>query len=222
MIEAVLFDMDGVLIDSVEVGYQNRKNVLAQYGIDLSTIPDPQGEDHRAASLKTLLESIKAHRGVDIDQEEFVGRSREHMHADLLEHGASADPNLVVFLEELKQHEVPLAIVSSGLRDGVDIKLGILGIRSYFSVIVTGSDVENHKPHPDSYQYALEKLVLPPENCVVFEDSITGVQAAQAAGCMTIGFTQYNPPKEPLPGVLATVESWGDINYQKLQAICAD
>jgi len=216
MIKAVIFDMDGVLIDSVEVGLQARKKLLAQYGVDLETIPDPQGEDHRAASLKTLLASIKAHHGIDIDHDEFAQKSRERMRENLEAYGAAADPGLVLFLEELKQDNITCAIVSSSLREGLDIKLDVLGIRQYFSVIVTGSDVQEHKPHPASYLYALKKLNLPPEDCVIFEDSLTGVQAAQAAGCKVIGFTQYNPSKKPLPGVVATVKSWSEINYDKL------
>ena len=216
MIKAVIFDMDGVLIDSVEVGFKARKKLLARYNVDLDIVPDSQGEGHRAASLKTLLASVKAHHGIDIDHDEFAGKSREHMREDLQEHGVSADPDLVAFLEELRQHNIICAIVSSGLREGLDIKLDILGIKQYFSVIVTGSEVWEHKPHPAPYLYALKKLGLPPSDCIIFEDSLTGVQAAQAASCRVIGFTQYNPPKEPLPGVVATVKSWSEINYDKL------
>lgn len=212
--------MDGVLIDSVEIGLQSRKKLLARYNVNLDVIPDPQGEGHRAASLKTLLASIKNHHGIDIDYEEFAHASKEHLREDLQEHGASADPGLVAFLEELKQHAITCAIVSSSLREKVDIKLEVLGIRHYFSVIVTGRDVKEHKPHPEPYLYALKKLDLPPQDCVIFEDSITGVQAAQAAGCRVIGFTQYNPPKEPLPRVVVTVKNWSDIDYNKLEANC--
>ncbi|HMH70148.1 MAG TPA: HAD family phosphatase [Candidatus Saccharimonadales bacterium] len=221
MIKAVVFDMDGVLIDSVEIGFQARKKLLAKYNVDLNAIPDPQGEGHRAASLKTLLANVKNYHGIAIDHEEFALASKENLREDLEEHGAFADPGLITFLHELRQHGVTCAIVSSSLREKVDIKLEVLGIRQYFSVIVTGRDVKEHKPHPEPYIYALKKLALSSKDCVIFEDSLTGVQAARAAGCRVIGFTQYNPPKEPLPGVVMTVKSWDDINYKKLEANCA-
>ena len=219
MIKAVIFDMDGVLIDSVEIGFQARKKLLAQYGVDLETIPDPQGENHRAASLKMLLASVKAHSGIDIDYDEFARISRERMRSDLQEHGVSADPHLITFLNELKERGIKCAIVSSGLREGVDIKLDVLGIGQYFTTIVTGSDVSKHKPNPHPYLFALKKLALSPEDCVVFEDSATGVQAALAAGCKVVGFMQYAPPAKPLLGVVAMVKNWQDVNYDKLEAI---
>lgn len=220
MVKAVIFDMDGVLIDSVELGLCARKKLLAQYSVDLDAVPDPQDEGHRAASLKSLLTNVENHSGIHIDHDDFAKLSRGLMREEL--QGVSADPNLVVFLEDLKQHHVACAIVSSGLREGLDIKLDVLGIRQYFSVIVTSSDVNEHKPHPAPYLYALKKLNLPARDCVIFEDSQTGIQAAQAATCKVIGFTKYNPPQKQLTGVEATVKTWGEITYDKLENLLAN
>lgn len=209
--------MDGVLIDSVQAGLRMRRKLLAKYGVDLDTVPDPQGEGHRASSMKSLLASVKSHQGVHIDHDEFASLAIEHMPKILQEHGVSADPGLIKFLKELKQHNIVCAIASSGLRAGVETKLEILGIKQYFSVIVTGSDVKVHKPHPESYLYAMEKLGMAAEDCVIIEDSLTGVQAAHAAGCRVIGFAQYNPSKEPLAGVVTTVIHWNEMSYHQLQ-----
>lgn len=217
MIKAVIFDMDGVLIDSVALGLQARKKLLAQYGVDLDAIPDPHGEAHRATSLKSLLASIKNHTGIHIDHDEFARTSRERMRKDLEEANISADPELIEFLQDLRRHNIVCAIVSSGLRKGIDIKLEILGIRQYFSVTVTGDDVEEHKPNPAPYLYALKKLNLTTRDCVIFEDSQTGVQAARASGCKVIGFTKYNPPNKQLTDVEATIKSWAEINYDGLE-----
>lgn len=219
MVEAVIFDVDGVLIDSVELGIRTRKKILAEYNVDLDTVPDAQGEAHRASSLKSLLVSVKNHSGIHIDHDEFAGIVRASLRENLKECNISADPGLVLFLEELKQHNIVCGIVSSGLPEGLDIKLDVLGIKQYFSVIVTGSDVQEHKPHPEPYICAMKKLNLGPEDCVIFEDSLTGIQAGQAAGCRVIGFAQYNPPKEPLPGVIATIKNWSDITYDRLNLI---
>jgi len=219
MVKAVIFDMDGVLIDSVQAGLRVRKKLLARYGVDLDTVPDPQGEDHRAASMKTLLASVKQHNGLAIDPDEFAKLSTKHMYRELQESGVSADPGLITLLKDLRNHGIACAIASSSLRTPVTNKLKILGIKQYFSVIVTGSDVAEHKPHPAAYLAAAAKLGLPPRDCIVIEDSLTGAQAGLAAGCRVIGFSQYNPPKEPLPGVVMTVENWNDISYDKLSRL---
>jgi beta-phosphoglucomutase len=222
MIKAVIFDMDGVLIDTVETGFRVRKSLLVRHGVDLEAIPDPQGEGHRAASPKNLLGNVKDHSGVHIDHDGFAELARKHMREELQSQGISADPGLVAFLEDLKGRHITCAVASSSLRESIDIKLDILGIRQYFSVIVTGSDIKEHKPHPDTYLYALEELHLVPEDCVIFEDSLTGIEAGLGAGCKVIGFTQYNPPKKPLQGVIATVRNWSEISYDKLERLVAD
>lgn len=123
----------------------------------------------------------------------------------------------MVFLEDLKNHNIVCAIVSSGLKEGVDIKLNALGIKKYFSVIVTGSDVNEHKPHPESYIHAMKQLKLTPKDCIVIEDSLTGIQAGQAAGCKVIEFTQYKQSKEPALGAIATIKNWDEISFNMLE-----
>jgi HAD superfamily hydrolase (TIGR01509 family) len=222
MIKAAIFDMDGVLIDTVETGFRVRKSLLAQRGVNLEAIPDPQGEGHRAASLKDLLENVKEHSGIHMDHDEFAELARKHMREELQTQGISADPGLVTFLKDLKDHHITCAVASSSLRKSIDIKLDILGIRQYFSVIVTGSDVKEHKPHPATYLYALNQLRLASEDCIIFEDSLTGIAAGHATGCKIVGFTQYNPPKKPLQGVIATVSNWGEISYDRLERLVAE
>lgn len=218
MAKACIFDMDGVLIDSVEIGLLVRTQVLRDdYGVDLSKVPDPEGEAHRAASTKDLLENVKRHYGVSISPEEFAKKSRAHIY-ERLRH-RPVDPALVVFLDEVKRHNMSCAIVSSGKREGVELKLDILGIKQYFSVIVTGDDVNAHKPNPAPYLYALKKLSLPAKDCVIFEDSLTGVRAGCAAGCKVIGFTKYNSNKTPLAGTVTSIDGWDEVNYEKLKRL---
>lgn len=210
MVKAVIFDMDGVLIDSVHIALKIRQTLLAGYGVDLDSVPDPQGENHRAASLKSLLSSVQSHTGIHINQDEFAKLSTESMRKELQRH--SVDPKLVAFLQQLKQHNITCAIATSGRREVVEIKLEILGIGSYFSVVVTGDDVHDHKPNPAAYLYTMEKLGLSAEECIVIEDSMTGVTAGVADGCKVIGFIGYNPSEEPLQDVGLTIQKWSDIN----------
>jgi len=219
MVKAVIFDLDGVLADTVNLSLSIHKKILAEhYGIDLETVPDPQGQDHKAASTRILLNSIENHLGIHIDHDEFARIVAEHLQGNASQ-SLSADPALVRFLDELKRHSVTSVVVTTSLRTNTNTKLDALGIKQYFSFIITGDEIEHHKPHPEAYLHALERLHLPASDCVIFEDSLTGIQAGLAAGCRVINFTQYNPPKEPIFGVIATIEHWSDMSYNKLLSL---
>lgn len=217
MLKAVIFDLDGVLIDSVHIALKNRKELLAGYGVDLDSVPDPQGEGHRAASLRTLLDSVEKCTGIHIDQEEFARLSTEKMRQALI--AKSVDPALLAFLKDLKHNGISLAIATSGRREVVSMKLEILGLTGYFPTIVTGDDVHEHKPHPAAYLEALHRLGLSPNDCIVIEDSLTGIQAAVSSGCRVIGFVGFSSLKEALPNTVLTIQKWSELNYKVLVSL---
>ncbi|HSX32586.1 MAG TPA: HAD family phosphatase [Candidatus Saccharimonadales bacterium] len=219
MIEAVIFDLDGVLIDSVPAARRMRTKVLADYGVDLQAIPDPMNEQHRGSSAKDLLAAVKKHTGMHIDLETYGQRGVQLIEEDLLASGASADPELLTFLRDLKDHGVPLAIASSGLRPTVLMKLKLLNIADYFKIVVTANEATKHKPDPEAYERAATGLGVVTSNCIAFEDSTAGATSAVAAGCKVIGFTKYNPTQEALPGTVLNIQDWAAINYEKLQQV---
>ena len=220
MIEAVIFDVDGVLIDSVPSARRLRTKLLAQYGVDFNMLPDPHGEGHKGTSMKDLLKAVRIHHPtVKIDNEQFAEDLVGGMREDLVEHGITADPSLVDLLDELKSHAIPCAITSSALPQSVDIKLNLLGIKNYFQQIITADDVGEHKPSPASYLLTIQRLGVRAENCVIFEDSTPGVQAGVAAGCKVIGFTKYSSSKDQLVNTAKSIGDWKEISYSQLVKI---
>jgi sugar-phosphatase len=93
----------------------------------------------------------------------------------------------VVFLHTLKQQGIPTALVTSGDQWKVNEVINQLGINGMFTAQVTASDIQRGKPHPECYLLAAQYLQKPPEQCVVFEDSISGMEAAVASGALCIG-----------------------------------
>lgn len=220
MIDAVIFDVDGVLINSVDVAYASKTKVLQEYGVDLAAVPDPYGESHKAASAKVLLEAVQLHTGQTIDKTEFTDKVGQRIYEDLKTNKITADPGLVNFLKELKENNVPLAIVTSNVKKSVHNKLRVLGIENFFDVIINSDDVKNHKPHPEPYLIAIERLDARASNCVVFEDSIAGVQAGIAAGAIVVGFNQYNTDNS-LEGATVNIDSWQEASYVRLLRLVA-
>jgi|GEM_PF-91433 len=215
-LEAVIFDMDGVLIDSVSSAHKARETLLAEHGLSMAVIPDPRGEDHRGASAKALLHAVEQHHGVSIDLDDFKQRAGHMIRQDLKDREQSADPGLVRFLEDLRAHGIACAITSSGAKNSVAFKLEILGIEHFFSAIVTADDVAAHKPDPASYFYTMGYLGVQPQNCLIIEDSLTGIEAAIASGARVAGFSKYNTKPETFDGLDLVASDWSELSYQKI------
>jgi HAD superfamily hydrolase (TIGR01509 family) len=220
MIEAVIFDVDGVLIDSVSSAHRAKAKLLKEdYGIDIASVPDPFNEDHKGSSLAMLVSAVQQHHGLAIDMDEFQPKVIANVYADLQERGIRADPLLIMFLDELKAHNIPIGIATTAVKQGTENKLKVLGIKDYFQTIVTANDVTEHKPHPEAYLTAIERLQASPAKSFVFEDSAQGIKSGVAAGANVIGVTNYNPEKSPLPQTLLTIDSWSDMNYARLLSL---
>lgn len=213
-LQGVIFDMDGVLIDSTTAGYRVRSRLLAARGVDLDQVPDPHNENHKASSTKLLLEAVYRHAGTEIDLQAFGREMITSMRDELKD--ARADERLVHLLDELSKHGIPCAIASSGRPEGVRFKLETLGLTNNFAQVVTADDVTHHKPHPEAYLLAAERLGVESKNCVVIEDTAAGVAAGEAAGCVVVGFSRFKDDKRPIEGTALTVDNWSELSYSRL------
>jgi beta-phosphoglucomutase len=222
MIDAVIFDMDGVLMDTVEVAYQAKAKILREkYGVDITTIPDPHNEAHRGSSVRTFLAALKKSHGKEISEAEFASYSTPAIKAMLQELNTKADPGLLSFLDELQRKDVPLAIASSGLKQSVANKLELLGIEGCFQTVVTAHDVERHKPHPDGYLLAMERLHADPARTIIFEDSLAGLTSGLASGAAVIGITKFNSQPKTLADADLIINDWPEVNYRRLVDLLA-
>ncbi|HEY4964452.1 MAG TPA: HAD family phosphatase [Candidatus Saccharimonadales bacterium] len=220
MIEAVIFDMDGVLIDSIASVYRVKSKILKDdYDIDIVSVPDPHNEAHKGGSITTLLTAVQESTGVHIDESEFTDKIVTSVYNDLKENHVSADPDLLDLLNDLKSRNIPMAVATSASRQSTNNKLRILGLDDFFDEVITTDDIKEHKPHPESYLAALQRLGASPAKSIVFEDSAAGIQAGNAAGAKVIGITKYNSDKSTLVNTALTVNDWNDVSYDKLESL---
>jgi HAD superfamily hydrolase (TIGR01509 family) len=204
-LRAVIFDLDGVVVDSEPYSMQALVDVLGEYGI----VPSP--DELRRSYGRTLTEDFQdyfGHHGVAADVRTAVARKR----ARYFESAAGKlrpFPGVLSLLERVAARGYRLAAASSGERDKVTFTLDALGLEGRFEVIVTGDDVRHSKPDPAIYLTAAARLGVAPEGCLAIEDAPNGVLAAKRAGMRCLAITN-SVSREALAGADAIVESLTD------------
>jgi beta-phosphoglucomutase-like phosphatase (HAD superfamily) len=208
----VIFDVDGVLINSVPAVNAALDRAFAPYGFKLD---DLEGY-HRAHSMKMILETVARERNVHIIIDEF----RPNLIAILsqLEH-VKVDPALLTLVQSLRRHDIPLAVGSSASLSSVERKLAILGLRDALVAVVSGDDVTNHKPAPDVYLQAARLLGVDASRCIIIEDNEIGVEAAHNAGALAVGFGKYNENPGVSFGADRHVSEWSQLSYGVLKRL---
>lgn len=178
MIQAVIFDMDGVLVNSEPFYQQRRLNFLQEQGRDTSALPDMTGSNEKA-----IWETIEPQDAAL--RETLKLRYRDYQRTHPEPYAELANPDAAPLLRQLHAQGLRIAIASSSAADRVQAMTQALGITPLVEQIVSGEDCPRHKPAPDVYLRTLSLLGLPAEQAVAVEDSPTGIAAARAAGLYT-------------------------------------
>ena len=179
---AVLFDFDGVLVDTEMAIYQGWLRTFQAHGHDLPLELYTRciGSDFATWSPKTHLEDLS---GLAFDWHDLDARRQQEILRDLS--GEGPMPGVIGLLEQLTCLEIRRAVVSSSSHDWVDGWLEKLALADHFETVVCRGDAPQIKPAPDLYLEAAKRLGLRPADCLVIEDSLNGMKAAKAAG-MTV------------------------------------
>ena len=179
MIEAAIFDMDGLLIDSEPFWRKSHMEVLSQYGFVVTE------DDVRAAAGKRTADQVALwHERFQWEQptnEVMTGTIVQNV-ARLIHLNGTALPGVYDVIDILKQHNIPMAVASSSAADLIDVVLKRLDIQKYMEFAHSAEHEANGKPFPDVFLSTAKRLGVAVANCVVFEDSLNGVKAAKAAG----------------------------------------
>lgn len=211
--EAVLMDMDGVLVDTQISIVAFWRRLTSTYHIHLTQEEIDQHISGRSAShtITALLPSL------DDEEQQSIYRAL-HEHETSLHYQEVR--GVGAFLQKLKHSHISVALVTSASRWKVEIVLQQLGLASLFSVQVTGDDIRESKPAPDSYLLAASRLGKDPQTCLVFEDAVNGVRAALAARMLCVGVLTTVPACSLLDaGASCTIS---DFTAVRVQAAPAD
>lgn len=189
---AVIFDMDGVLIDSGAHHRAAWRALLAEIGEE----PDP--EHWRLTIGRPSEEAVPLLLGRRMSEYEIrrLARRKRDLYVGFARAGIVTVPGVSRFVADLAREKIPRAVGTSASGFDVDHLLAGAGLGHYFDVIVTADDVTYGKPDPEVYLLAAARLRVTPERCVVFEDSLVGVEAARRAGMRAIGVTTAHTEDE--------------------------
>ena len=191
---AVIFDMDGVLIDSGAHHRDAWRLLLGDIGVE------PPPEYWRLTIGRPAEEAVALLLGREVDRAEAaeLAQRKRELYAQLAARGTRAIAGAAAFIEVLAGQSVPRAVATSASRRDAETLLGDIGLRRYFDVVITAEDVRWGKPNPEVYLKAAAGLAVPSKACLVFEDSLVGVHAARNCGMRVIGLTTSHTGRELL------------------------
>ncbi len=204
----VLWDMDGVLVDTGEFHFQAWSQVLTDYGLRMSRELFQSTFGMNNAGVVSMLLGRKPEPGFLAE----LGERKEQEFRQVVRGHVQPLPGVCLWLDRLKAGGAPQAIASSAPPANIDAIIDELGLRSYFTAIVTGYDLPG-KPDPTLFLKAARQINVPPERCVVVEDAVAGVEAAKRAGMKCIAVTTTNP---------APVLDGADVVVEELDALPPD
>jgi len=196
-IKAVLFDMDGVLIEAKDWHYEALNKALGLFGMEISRYDHLVTYDGLPTRRK--LDMISMERGFARELHSFVYEMKQLYTMEIVH--AKCKPRFYheYALSKLKSQNYKIAVCSNAIRNSVEVMMKKSALYDYLDFFISNQDVKNGKPDPEMYNTAIERLNLKPEQCMIIEDNEKGIQAARASGGHVMG-----------------VEVIDEVNYQNI------
>ncbi|SFC87686.1 HAD family hydrolase [Clostridium uliginosum] len=194
-INAVIFDMDGLLFDTEQISFESFRQVIREYGLDM------EKELHLniiGRNVNGIKEKMMENYGQDFPFDKLYEQKTKVMTDCLNNKGVPVKKGVYELLDYLKKKKYKIAVATSTRRERAIELLEMAKIKDKFDCIVCGDEVINSKPDPEIFLKAAKKLDVPTENCIVLEDSGTGIRAAHAAGIKSINVPDMKKPDEQM------------------------
>lgn len=215
---AVIFDMDGVLVDSYHAHLVSWQKACAEHGVEL--------EEHQFARCfgRTSREMIQELWPREMDDTELAAfdERKEGLYRDIVRREFPAADGARELVRALRDAGFRLAVGSSGPPANIDLVLDALDARDEFDAIVSGRDVTRGKPDPQVFLIAAERIGVRPARCAVIEDAAVGLEAASAAGMIAIGYVGTGRTAEELAAGDVVVHSLRELSPERIGTLLVD
>ena len=217
MIKALIFDMDGTIVDNMAVHTAVWLDILSEFGITMTA-----AEFQAAIAGRTNAETLRLLLNPDITEAEItrLAQLKEERYRE--QYRATMQPlaGLLPLLQTARQAGLRLAVATAAGKDNIDFVMNGLQLWERFDAIVGADDVARGKPHPDLFLLAAERINIAPEQCLVFEDAMTGIEAARRANMQFIGVATAHKPEEfaSLPGIRQVIRDFTEVKLVELLA----
>jgi beta-phosphoglucomutase-like phosphatase (HAD superfamily) len=181
VIKLIVFDLDGVLIDSKEIHFNALNLALNEFGSDYIISRKEQDTVFEGLTTNVKLDILTKTKGLPSDLHKDIWRRKQEYSAKLFE-STSEDEDLVDIFKFIKSRGVKIAVASNSIRQTLDTCLKSLGVWNYVDHSLSNEDVKRPKPDPQIYNRCMDYLMTEPKETVIFEDSEIGLRAANATG----------------------------------------
>lgn len=212
--KAVIFDMDGVIIDSEPVHFEVEGELLEELG---GVFDEEEHSSFVGTTDYAMWDTFKREFNLKPSVEEMVEMKKERFIENL--HRIPLVENVTKVMSILQDNGYLMALASSNNRKAVDAIIERFHLGKYLAYSISGEDVKNGKPDPEIFLTAAKNLNVEPENCLVIEDAANGVKAAKAAGMKCIGFKNPNSGNQDLSKADLVMDSYDQFDLEKIQKL---
>ena len=212
---SVIFDMDGVLVDSMQYVFDSLNIILKEHGKSLDPKDYPL---YMGINTRGLQQLFKEQFNLDFNTIYLKERTTE-LQLELIRQHEQPPESLLSFLEELTRNKVTMGIGTSSPEIRTYSILEAINLRKYFDIIVNGDEITHHKPHPETFLKVAEKMNSKPEKCIVFEDAANGIEAALTAKMKVIGVKTKFQKQEELEKADIIIKDFKEVNLDVLRSL---